>query len=126
VTDMYIKASERTPEFNYISSSGEMIFTGESYPENASNFYKPILEKLESLCQSNTPLILKFELIYLNSSSLGIFRNMMNLLVKYVHEGNSISVIWQYFEDDEGIIEIGQDLHELFPSIDFQFKTITD
>jgi hypothetical protein len=123
---MYIKASERTPEFNYNSSSGEMIFTGESYPENASNFYKPILEKLESLCQSNTPLILKFELIYLNSSSLGIFRNMMNLLVKYVHEGNSISVIWQYFEDDEGIIEIGQDLHELFPSIDFQFKTITD
>ena len=124
--DMQIKATERTPAFTFNSTTGELIFSGESYPENAISFYKPILEKIEALCQSKTVLLIRFELIYMNSSTLGMFRNMMNMINTYALQGNSISVVWQFFHDDDDMREIGEDFQELFSSVQFRFQPISD
>jgi len=126
VSDVHIKSSDRTPEFKFISSACELSFSGESYPENALSFYKPILEKIAILCESDTPLVIKFKLIYMNSSSLGIFRNMMNTLNAHAKRGNKVVVVWMHFDDDDDTREIGEDFHELFSSIEFQFSPITD
>ena len=126
MSDMQIKATERTPEFTLNSTTGELIFSGESYPENAISFYKPILEKIEALCQSKIDLLIRFELIYMNSSTLGMFRNMMNMMNTYAQQGNTISVVWQFFHDDDDMREIGEDFQELFSSIQFRFQPIAD
>ena len=126
MSDMQIKATERTPEFTLNSTTGELIFSGESYPENAISFYKPILEKVEALCQSKTDLLIRFELIYMNSSTLGMFRNMMNMMNTYDQQGNTISVVWQFFHDDDDMREIVEDFQELFSSIQFRFQPIAD
>ena len=123
---MFIKASDRTPEVRIDSQAGEVIFSGESYPENAINFYKPIMETLEGLCQSGTSLSLRFELIYMNSSSLGMLRNMMSAIDHYAQQGLSATVSWQAYEDDDGMIEMGEDLQELYPAIQFKLHIVKE
>ena len=123
---MFIKAGDRTPEVKIDSQAGQVIFSGESYPENAINFYKPIIETLESLCQSGTSLSLRFELIYINSSSLGMLRNMMIAIERYAQQGLSATVSWQAYEDDDGMREMGEDLRELYPSIEFKLHIVKE
>lgn len=123
---MYIKAGERTPEVQINSQLGEITFSGESYPENAFNFYKPIMDKLDELCQSKTPLSLRFELIYINSSSLGMLRNMMDAIERHAEQGLSVKVLWQAYEDDDSMREMGEDFQELFTAITFKLQIIKD
>ena len=123
---MYIKASDRTPEVKLDQHLGEVSFSGESYPENAVNFYKPIIAKLEELCQAGKPLVLKFELVYINSSSLGMLRNILNGIDPYARQGFSVTVLWRFYEDDDGMRELGEDLQDLFPAIAFKLLTIAE
>jgi hypothetical protein len=123
---VYIKAGDRTPEVQISPQSGEILFSGESYPENAINFYKPILGKLEELCQNKTPLAIKFELIYINSSSLGMLRNIMSALDRHAQAGLLISVSWLAYEDDDGMREMGEDLRELYPAIEFKLHIVKE
>jgi len=123
---LYIKASDRTPEVRINPQSGEVMFSGESYPENSINFYKPIMDKIEEMCQSKTPLTFKFELIYINSSSLGMLRNMMNAIEHHAQQGLPAVVSWQAYEDDDGMREMGEDLQELYPHIAFEVDIIKD
>ena len=123
---MYIKAGDRTPEVQINPQSGEVTFSGESYPENAIHFYKPILDKLEELFLNKTPLQFRFELIYINSSSLGMLRNLMSTVNQHAQQGLSATVLWQAYEDDDGMQEMGEDLQELFPAITFQMQIQKD
>jgi hypothetical protein len=123
---MHIEPGDRTPEVQMNSQTGEILFTGESYPENAINFYKPILDKLEELCQNKTPLVLRFELIYINSSSLGMLRNLLSTVHHYAQQGLPVSVNWQAYEDDDSMREMGEDLQELFPALSFQLQILKD
>jgi len=55
-----------------------------------------------------------------------MFRNMMNMMNTYAQQGNTISVVWQFFHDDDDMREIGEDFQELFSSIQFRFQPIAD
>jgi hypothetical protein len=121
---VYIKASDRTPEVKFDHHLGEVFFSGESYPENAFNFYKPIIAEFKELCQAGKPLVLKFELVYINSSSLGMLRNIFNEIDLYAQQGLSVTVLWQFYKDDDGMREFGEDLQDLFPAIAFKLLGI--
>jgi hypothetical protein len=123
---VYIKAGERTPEIQVDDQLREVIFSGESYPENAINFYKPIMDKLDELCQNKNPLKLRFELIYINSSSLGMLRNMMSALERHAQQGLVVKVLWQAYQDDDNMREMGEDFKELYPHIALELDVIGD
>lgn len=64
-----IEATDLTPEVN-MEISGTIKIAGKSRMEDASLFYKPIQDWVLDYCKNSaSPLTVKFDLSYFNSSS---------------------------------------------------------
>ena len=117
--DLKLEGSAKTPvvEFN---SKGELLLKGRSIPENSIEFYKPIVEWIDAYGQSvNNTTILSVQLEYFNTSSskciLDVFKKLESLA------GTEVSVKWYYEEDDEDMLEAGEDYEAI---IDLPFEMI--
>ncbi|MFT5184824.1 MAG: hypothetical protein ACI84C_001959, partial [Flavobacteriales bacterium] len=49
--DIRIQGSPKTPTVNFISSEGLLEIKGRSIPENSIEFYKPLIDWIESYAQ---------------------------------------------------------------------------
>ena len=117
--DLKHEGSAKTPvvEFNY---NGELLLKGRSIPENSIEFYKPLIEWLESYSESpNSTTVLSVQLEYFNTSSskciLDVFKKLESV------SGSEITVKWHYEEDDEDMLEAGEDYEAI---IDLPFEMI--
>jgi|TARA_B100000497_G_C7649274_1_gene390537 hypothetical protein len=117
--DLKLEGSAKTPfvEFN---SKGELLLKGRSIPENSIEFYKPIIEWIDNYGQSvNETTVLSVQLEYFNTSSskciLDVFKKLETL------SGTEVSVKWYYEEDDEDMLEAGEDYEAI---IDLPFEMI--
>ncbi len=117
--DLKLEGSAKTPvvEFN---SNGELLLKGRSIPENSIEFYKPIVEWIDAYGQSvNSTTVLSVQLEYFNTSSskciLDVFKKLESLA------GTEVSVKWYYEEDDEDMLEAGEDYEAI---IDLPFEMI--
>ena len=122
MTDIYIPATSDTPEINFKFSNNTLSMSGEAYPENGVEFFRPILRQLQSHLKSlsGDTVEFNFQLTYFNSVSTKIFYSMFELLNEYakVHP-NCVLLNWHHDEDDDTILELGQDIQEDFTWIDF-------
>ena len=117
--DLKHEGSAKTPvvEFN---PNGELLLKGRSIPENSIEFYKPLIEWLESYSESpNSTTVLSVQLEYFNTSSskciLDVFKKLESV------SGSEITVKWHYEEDDEDMLEAGEDYEAI---IDLPFEMI--
>ena len=92
--DLKQEGSAKTPlvEFN---TNGELLLKGRSIPENSIEFYKPLLEWIESYSESpNSSTVLNVQLEYFNTSSskciLDVFKKLESV------SGSEVSVKWYY------------------------------
>ena len=117
--DLKHEGSAKTPVVEF-SSNGELLLKGRSIPENSIEFYKPLIEWLESYSESpNSTTVLSVQLEYFNTSSskciLDVFKKLESI------SGSEITVIWHYEEDDEDMLEAGEDYEAI---IDLPFEMI--
>lgn len=122
MTDIYIPATSDTPEINFKFSNNTLSMCGEAYPENGVEFFRPILRQLQSHLKSlnGDAIEFNFKLTYFNSVSTKIFYSMFELLNEYAkNHPNSVLLNWHHDEDDDTILELGQDVQEDFTWIDF-------
>jgi hypothetical protein len=122
MSDIYIAATSDTPEINFKFSSNTLSMSGEAYPENGVEFFRPILRQLQSHLKSlnGDAIEFNFRLTYFNSVSTKIFYSMFELLNEYAKAyPNSVLLNWHHDEEDDTILELGQDVQEDFTWIDF-------
>ena len=117
--DLKHEGSAKTPVVEF-SSNGELLLKGRSIPENSIEFYKPLIEWLESYSDSpNSTTVLSVQLEYFNTSSskciLDVFKKLESV------SGSEITVKWHYEEDDEDMLEAGEDYEAI---IDLPFEMI--
>ena len=117
--DLKHEGSAKTPVVEF-SSNGELLLKGRSIPENSIEFYKPLIEWLESYSESpNSSTVLSVQLEYFNTSSskciLDVFKKLESI------SGSEITVKWHYEEDDEDMLEAGEDYEAI---IDLPFEMI--
>jgi len=117
--DLKHEGSAKTPVVEF-SSNGELLLKGRSIPENSIEFYKPLIEWLESYSESpNSTTVLSVQLEYFNTSSskciLDVFKKLESI------SGSEITVKWYYEEDDEDMLEAGEDYEAI---IDLPFEMI--
>ena len=117
--DLKHEGSAKTPVVEF-SSNGELFLKGRSIPENSIEFYKPLIEWLESYSESpNSTTVLSVQLEYFNTSSskciLDVFKKLESI------SGSEITVKWHYEEDDEDMLEAGEDYEAI---IDLPFEMI--
>lgn len=118
---LYIAATPSSPEVNFDFAQHRLSIRGESYPENAAAFYGDIIKRLrEYLASCNkTSVNVDISLAYFNSSSTKMLFNIFEAFKNAVDAGNEIVLNWYHYEEDDTILEFGQELHVDFPEITF-------
>lgn len=102
-----------TPHILFEPEQGIFKLEGESYPENAMEFYRPVIETLTSFVEAESSnLEVSLKMVYFNSSSSKCLLDIFDLLEEYAGKGNQVRVVWYYQHDDEDIKESGEDFAE--------------
>lgn len=122
MADLNLEGSPKTPTIEFNSGTGYLLIRGRSIPENSIEFYKPLIEALEGYTnnsQSNTKVDIQLE--YFNTSSSKCILDVFKKL-EAINAGNSEVIInWYYEEDDEDMLEAGEDYQAI---INIPFKMI--
>ena len=122
MADLNLEGSPKTPTIEFNSGSGYLLIRGRSIPENSIEFYKGLIEALETYNnepQSNTKVDIQLE--YFNTSSSKCILDVFKKL-EAINSGNSEVVInWYYEEDDEDMLEAGEDYQAI---INVPFKML--
>jgi hypothetical protein len=118
---LYIAATPSSPEVSFDFAQHNLSIRGESYPENAAAFYGDIIKSLRdylALC-TGTSVTVDIGLSYFNSSSTKMLFNIFEALNDAQRSGNKITVNWYYDEEDDTMLEFGQELSGDFTDITF-------
>ena len=121
--NLYIEASDCTPTVSFNHEQNVLDIRGVSYPENTSSFYAPIFSWLENyFAQLNTETVtVNIEIVYFNSGSSKMLLDFFDLLDETAFRGIDITVNWIYEDDDVDMLEYGEEFHEDFRRLNFNF-----
>jgi len=109
-----VAETESTPHVLFDESKSIFEISGASYPENASKFYKPILEWIDfngKWFKSGSKWKFYFE--YISSSSHKMVYEILCRLDTLHKSGKKISIIWLYDDEEDDIVELGEDYASL-------------
>lgn len=110
-----IEGTAKTPTVRFDGKDGVIEIKGRSIPENSIEFYKPLVEWLEEYSKSPLDLTqVNVQLEYFNTSSSKCILDVFKKL-EAIHKGESNEVIinWYYEEDDEDMLEAGEDYESI-------------
>jgi len=121
---LHIQEKNFLPEILFDKDNSIFRIKGKSIPENAENFYAPALKWLETYFENPNPQT-KLELIlqYYNSSSARSISKILKLCDDKYKEGKDVSVSWIVQNEDEEMINNGEDFKILF-KLPIEIKTI--
>lgn len=122
---LYIEATEFTPRISFNPHNQPFEIAGVSRPENASEFYEPIVKWLDNY--SNNPLketTINFIFDYFNTSSLKYFLIILSKFKEIAEKGNNVTINWYYNEEDDSMYEAGKNLEEL-SELQFNFIPVS-
>jgi hypothetical protein len=118
MTELNIEASERTPAITLSGPPWRLSLSGESYPEDVSAFYGPVILAVDEIVASAAhPLRAELSLVYINSSSIKALYRIFEGLDACRQKGQDVSVCWRYTEDDDIMQELGEDFQDRFPQL---------
>ncbi len=108
-----------TVDFNY--ETGVCELKGESYIENATTFYAPLVRWLKNyITETKRPIIFNFDLRYFNTSSSKCIIDILHILKRYEMENGHITVNWYYDSNED-------DIHDEIEEVeDFMIETGVD
>ncbi len=110
-----IKGDRQHPEIDFNAITGILNISGRSIPEDTFSFYQPLVDWVESYAKSPAKETrVKVYLEYFNTSSskfiLEIFKKLRPI-TDFVTK--SVVVEWYYDEDDEEMMETGEDYQDV-------------
>lgn len=120
----YIEPTDDSPEISADIDKMEFKITGISTPENAVEFYKPVIKWInENKNNFHKPLNCSFYFTYLSSSSHKVIFDILSVLEEIFKENQKINIEWIYKEIDEDMLDVGHDFEDLL-NLPFTFKPI--
>jgi hypothetical protein len=105
-----LNATETTPSVDFNPETGKLIIEGNSIPNDAEEFFNPILSWLEEYVSSTrvkTTLVIKLH--YFNVSSSKRILYMFYKLNELLKFNKPVVIKWYYSEDEDEMFEVGQD-----------------
>ena len=114
-----LEGTEDTPKVLLDKVSGIFEISGRSLPEDAAEFYQPILNWLTEYAgqaSGSTEFVIKLE--YFNTASSKLILDVLSKL----EDIKGSKVVWYHYEDDEDMQEAGEEFSELV-DVPFEYKT---
>ena len=118
---LILKGNKQHPTVEFNAQSGSLEISGRSIPENSYEFYNPLLQWLDEYKNKAVEETkMKIYLEYFNTSSSKYILEILKKLKEIKNSGAKISIAWHYDEDDEEMMETGEDYEDVV-GIDFEF-----
>ncbi len=106
--NLLIEKSKNTLGVSFDATLGNFKIVGSSFPENALDFFTPLITWLQSYMLERTENITAtFNFEYLNSSSIKFVSDIIDKLQLYTSSGGSVEMNWYYDSDDDDMLEMG-------------------
>ena len=119
---IYTSKTKKTPLINLNLEGNVFQIKGPSFSEDIIEVYNPVISWIDDAIPSlEKELNCELYFTVLNSAS---HKKIFQILIKlnsFMDDGKKINIKWYYDEDDEDIMEMGEDLIEL---INLPFKLI--
>lgn len=93
--DVYIQ-----PAVDFVVSTGKCSISGESFLEETSKFYSPLVDWIKNYSKVGSNLEFTFSLTYFNTSTSKWILTILAELKRLENSGMDIIVNWYYHEDD--------------------------
>lgn len=122
-----IEPTSRTPAVVFDFANNHLKISGESYPEDVTEFYGPVFAALDVYLGNlgNGGCRFDFELIYLNSSSAKAVMMLMDKLEAAAKNGASVEVHWFYDKEDDTMQELGEEFGEDLETAAFHLEKMS-
>lgn len=122
---LQILATNDSPAVNYNPQKEKFMIVGNSMPENALGFYKPVIEWLKVYAKDPNPKNeFVFQMNLLNTSSTKLFMDIFKV-INLISEKAEVKVLWYYSYGDDDIQEVGVDFKE-FTHVNFELVPVSD
>lgn len=111
--NIVLDPTTETPKVVLDKEKSIFEFSGNSLPEDVTSFYTPIMEWIDAYSENpnqKTELDLSFD--YYNTSSSKMILKILEKFREIHRKGYSVVVNWHYMEDDEDMVEAGEDYAE--------------
>lgn len=130
---LYKEPTSYTPRIDFNPKKQKFEIAGISRPEDAYDFYDPILMWMEKYTERilkdlaenklmNETFIMVFDFIYMNSSSSKYIFQIIAYLKKLYEKQLNLTIFWYYDDQDDQILEDGEDFSDII-SVPFKFMT---
>ena len=118
-----VEATDETPKVILDAGSGNFEFSGNSLPEDVTQFYNPILEWFDAYAESpNDATKVAFKMDYFNTASSKLILDILMKLEEINEDKGGISIEWHFREDDEDMEEAGEEYADI---VDIPFEQIS-
>ncbi len=123
---LIIPSTQRTPSVMFDFPGNRLRISGESYPEDVTEFYGPVFASLDAYLAGlgSGSCRFEFELIYLNSSSAKAVMMLMDKLDQAASDGATIDVYWYYDTEDDSMQELGEEFGEDLEHASFHLQAM--
>lgn len=115
MNDLDIKRTKKTPAMTFDAQKGEFALKGISLPENAKEFFAPLVSAVEEyMNEPQKDTVLNIELDYYNTASSKVLINLLHQFeVLNQKNGHEVTINWLYDGDDEDMLEEIQNFEEM-------------
>lgn len=96
------------PSIVYYADINKLELVGRSIPENPEMIFRRLDEWITQHFEKNKGLDVNIQLEYINSGSSKYLYEILKRLTGYGRSGNNVNIKWQYEEDDEAMLELGE------------------
>jgi hypothetical protein len=115
LTPYTLEKTAKTPHISLDPESGKLLITGKSVPENVVGFYAPVMKWLDEYVQDPRGTTeLNVQLDYFNTSSAkGLVDIFKRIEIIQVNGKGTVNINWLYDENDEDMMEAGEDFRSV-------------
>ncbi len=121
MNDLYLPRTMESPEVDFRFTENQLSLSGEAYPENAKEYFQPILIALERYLASvkEVEIEFNFRLTYFNSAATKMLFNLFGMLNESAATHNRVVLNWYHDEEDDTVLEFGEGIQDDFRAIEF-------
>ena len=113
MNNLVLAATSATPAVDFNADTGVLAISGESYPENAFEFFRPLLAWTAAyLKESSGQATAEIALSYLNTSSIKSVMDLLDLFEAAHRDGRQVSVRWSYRKEHDRALEMIEEFKE--------------
>ena len=118
-----IESTEDNPQIVLDRESNILEISGRSLPEDVNTFYEPMISWIEEYAKDPLDItVFNFKLTYFNTASSKIILDILTHFEEMIEEGHQVMVRWHYPEEDEDMLEAGEEYSEM---VDVPFEMVS-